>query len=84
MDEKKKIERKEQNDLDGMNYFLTEVIDRSLLNKVKDKYKGFLLTMEQHDDSLLRTIAERLGKRSTLHSNRCIIYTCVGGSRSVL
>jgi len=63
MEEKKKIELKQKNELDGMNYFLSEIIIPSLQLKTRDKYKGFLITMEEHDDALLKIIAKRLGKQ---------------------
>ena len=58
---KKMIEKKEQNELKGMDYFLTEVIITSLKVNVKDKYKGFLIAMEQHDNQLFKLTAQKLG-----------------------
>jgi len=63
MEEKKRIELKQKNELDGMNYFLSEIIIPSLQLKTTYKYKGFLVTMEEHDDTLLNTIAKKLGRQ---------------------
>ena len=61
LDKKKMIEKNEQNELKGMHYFLTEVIITSLKLNIKDKYKGFLIAMEQHDNQLIKLTAQKLG-----------------------
>ena len=66
MQQKREIEQKEQTELKGMDYFLTNVIITSLQLNVTEKYKGYLLSMEQHDNALFNMMAQRLGK---CHSN---------------
>jgi len=85
MEEKHIIELKEKNELKGMNYFLCNVIITSLQLNVTEKYKGYLLSMEQHDNSLFNMMAQRLGKcimviLTYIHTNAILN---IGGSKSV-
>ena len=85
--EKAMIEHKQERELKGMDYFLTEVIMTSLKLKVKDKYKGFLLSMEQHENLLFKIAAQHLGRYNfsmLVTSHTCVwLYISVGGSESV-
>lgn len=72
MAEKMKIELKQRNELEGMSYFLDEVILPSLQDNRMDKYKGFLTAMAEHDDTLYQVIARRLGK---------LLCNCIGWQR---
>ena len=69
------IEHKQERELNGMDYFLTEVIMTSLKLKVKDKYKGFLLSMEQHENLLFKIAAQHLGRYN--FSMLVTLHTCV-------
>ena len=85
MQQKREIEQKEQTELKGMDYFLTNVIITSLQLNVTEKYKGYLLSMEQHDNSLFNMMAQRLGKcimviLTYIHTNAILN---IGGSKSV-
>jgi len=62
VDEKKVIEMKERNELKGMDHFLTDVIIKSLKFDIKEIYKRFLLSMEQHGGEDFKRMAEKLGK----------------------
>ncbi|XP_065905030.1 uncharacterized protein [Dysidea avara] len=68
MDEKRKIEMKEKDELERMSYFLNQVILPSLQENKMDKYKGFLVTMAKHDDSLYQEIARKLEIPQSEHS----------------
>ena len=76
MDEKRKIEMKEKNELEGMSYFLNQVILPSLHENKMDKYKGFLATMAKHDDSLYQEIAKRLGKLLCSSGRQYHMFVC--------
>ena len=53
---------KERNELKGMDHFLTDVIIKSLKLDIKEIYKGFLLSMEQHGGEDFKKMAKNLGK----------------------
>jgi len=61
LEQKKAIENKEKNDLEGMTMLLDDVILPSLKIKFGKKYKGFLEAMEENDDQTLKEMAKRLG-----------------------
>ena len=67
---------KEKNELEGMSYFLNQVILPSLHENKMDKYKGFLVTMAKHDDSLYQEIAKRLGKLLCSSGRQYHMFVC--------
>ncbi|XP_065905825.1 uncharacterized protein [Dysidea avara] len=63
--EKQNIEHAQKQNMEGMKWFLDNVIIASLDQGMSEKFKGFIEVMENHDDPLLRKKAEDLcGSRS--------------------
>lgn len=61
MEDKKQIENRQKNELNGMAHFLDSIIIKSLDLEVSTKYKGFVESMEEHEDLLFHEIAKILG-----------------------
>ena len=68
-DQRKIIEHRQKQDLDGMKVIIDDVIMPSLGQNMKDKYKGFLVAMEESDDKIFKDIPKKLGKYVYLHSS---------------
>ena len=80
--EKQKLD-KMTND-EQMSELIHNILIVSLENKVTKKYKGFLESMEQSEDILLKEMAKSLGEYSNTNDKYYMyIYTYVGGSKSV-
>ena len=60
--EKQIIEHAQGKNMEGMKWFLDNVIIASLELGVITKYNGFIEVMEEHDDPLFREMAGRLSK----------------------
>ena len=80
--EKQKLD-KMTND-EQMSELIHNILIVSLENKVTKKYKGFLESMEQSEDILLKEMAKSLGEYSNT-SDKYYMYVCIylGGSKSV-
>ena len=72
LQQKQKIENKEQLEQEGMKVLLDDVILPSLKLNTGEKYKGFLQSMEESDDQTWKEMAKRLGKY--LSQKSVIIY----------
>jgi len=60
-EEKQEIEHAQEKNRKGMKWFLDYVIIADLKQGNSQKYKRFIEIMENHDDSTLRSVAEKLG-----------------------
>ncbi|XP_065904983.1 uncharacterized protein [Dysidea avara] len=58
--EKQSIEHAQKQSMEGMKWFLDNVIIASLEQGMSEKFKGFIEVMENHDDPLLNKMAGRL------------------------
>ena len=73
LQQKQKIENKEQFEQEGMKVLLDDVILPSLKLNTTEKYKGFLQSMEESDDQTWKEMAKRLGMYLS-HKSVIIIY----------
>ena len=49
-----------------MDYLLQHIIIKSLQSKIIKTFKNFLLVLEESDDNLMETVAQRIGIRMSL------------------
>ena len=60
--EKKRIDHAQKQSMEGMEWFLDNVIIPSLEEGISEKFMGLIEVMEEHDDPLLNRMAKILGK----------------------
>ena len=71
LEEKERIESKSVQH-DKVNWFLDNIVTRSLLNNISIKFKRFLEVMEESGDPILTDMAKALGMLSLIN---CVHHT---------
>ena len=73
-EQKQIIEHEERQAMRGMRWFLDNVIIASLKQGMITKYSGLVRVMENHDDLMLRGMAENLVSEATHHFVFIVYY----------